>query len=57
MKTQVSVLAITALGAAAISAGLGYAAVPLVGAALAACGLVLVWLGTAAADRTAASGG
>ncbi len=46
-----------ALGAAAISAGLGYAAVPLVGAALAACGLVLVWLGTAAADRTAASGG
>ena len=34
-----------ALGGAAIGWGLGYAAVPLVGAALAACGLALVWLG------------
>ncbi len=34
-----------ALGGAVISLGLGYAAVPLVGAALAACGLGLVWLG------------
>ena len=34
-----------ALGGAVISLGLGYAAVPLVGAALAAGGLGLVWLG------------
>lgn len=34
-----------ALGGAVISLGLGYAAVPLVGAALAAGGLALVWLG------------
>lgn len=34
-----------ALGGAAIGWGLGYAAVPLVGAALAGCGLALVWLG------------
>jgi MFS transporter, DHA1 family, inner membrane transport protein len=36
-----------ALGGLVISQGLGYAAVPLVGAALAAAGLVLVWLGKA----------
>ena len=36
-----------ALGGAVIGQGLGYAAVPLVGAALAAGGLVLVWLGKA----------
>lgn len=34
-----------ALGGFVISQGLGYAAVPLVGAALAAAGLALVWLG------------
>ena len=34
-----------ALGGAVIGQGLGYAAVPLVGAALAAGGLGLVWLG------------
>lgn len=36
-----------ALGGLVISLGLGYAAVPLVGAALAAAGLALVWLGQA----------
>ncbi|MBA5636142.1 MFS transporter [Duganella sp. LX20W] len=36
-----------ALGGAVISQGYGYAAVPLVGAALAAAGLLLVWLGAA----------
>ncbi|WP_370679462.1 MFS transporter [Comamonas sp. GB3 AK4-5] len=43
-----------ALGGAVISQGLGYAAVPLAGAALAAGGLVLVWLGSAG-RRPAAS--
>lgn len=37
-----------ALGGAVIGQGLGYAAVPLVGAALAAGGLALVWLGKTA---------
>lgn len=37
-----------ALGGAVIDQGLGYAAVPLVGAALAAGGLALVWLGKTA---------
>jgi DHA1 family inner membrane transport protein len=36
-----------ALGGAVISQGLGYAAVPLAGAALAAGGLALVWWGNA----------
>ncbi|MBX3453730.1 MFS transporter [Ferrovibrio sp.] len=34
-----------AIGAAVISAGLGYAAIPIAGALLAAAGLLLVWLG------------
>ena len=40
-----------ALGGAAIGQGLGYVAVPLVGAALAAGGLGLVWLGNAGRRR------
>lgn len=40
-----------ALGGAVIRLGLGYAAVPLAGAALAAAGLGLVWLGRARRDR------
>jgi len=43
-----------ALGGVAIGQGLGYAAVPLVGAALAAGGLALVWLGNAG-RRTAST--
>jgi DHA1 family inner membrane transport protein len=47
------------LGGVVIGQGLGYAAVPFVGAALAAGGLVLVWLGNAgqrdAAGKSAAS--
>ncbi|MYM41187.1 MFS transporter [Duganella qianjiadongensis] len=43
-----------ALGGAVIGQGLGYAAVPLVGAALAAGGLLLVWLGKAG-QRAAAT--
>lgn len=42
-----------ALGGAVISQGLGYAAVPLAGAALAAGGLVLAWLGKAAPRQLA----
>lgn len=42
-----------ALGGAVIGQGLGYAAVPLVGAALAAGGLVLVWLGKTRPGRVA----
>ncbi|TFV93960.1 MFS transporter [Oxalobacteraceae bacterium OM1] len=44
-----------ALGGAFISQGLGYASVPLVGAALAASGLGLVWLGTNGRRRVAVS--
>ncbi len=48
-----------ALGGVVIGQGLGYAAVPFVGAALAAGGLVLVWVGNAgkrdAAGKSAAS--
>ncbi|HCD7567500.1 MFS transporter [Pseudomonas aeruginosa] len=40
-----------ALGGAVIGAGLGYVAVPLAGAALAALGLLLVWLGRPAKAR------
>ncbi|MBG6828639.1 MFS transporter [Pseudomonas aeruginosa] len=40
-----------ALGGAVIGAGLGYVAVPLAGAALAALGLLLVWLGRLATAR------
>lgn len=43
-----------ALGGVVISQGLGYAAVPFVGAALAAGGLALVWIG-AARQRSAAA--
>ncbi len=43
-----------ALGGVVISQGLGYAAVPLVGAALAAGGLGLVWLGKAGRQQVAA---
>jgi len=42
-----------ALGGAVIGQGLGYAAVPLAGAALAAGGLGLVWLGNAGRRRVA----
>jgi len=42
-----------ALGGAVISQGLGYAAVPQVGAALAAGGLGLVWLGNSGSRRVA----
>lgn len=42
-----------ALGGAAIGQGLGYAAVPLAGAALAAGGLALVWLGQMGRQRAA----
>ncbi len=42
-----------ALGGAVISHGLGYAAVPLAGAALAAGGLCLIWLGSAGRRRVA----
>ncbi len=42
-----------ALGGAVIGQGLGYAAVPLVGAALAAGGLGLVWIGSAGRRRAA----
>ncbi|MDI9781056.1 MFS transporter, partial [Pseudomonas putida] len=43
-----------ALGGAVISLNLGYAAVPMAGGALAAAGLLLVWLGgrSKAADKT-----
>lgn len=41
-----------AVGGAVISAGLGYAAVPIAGGLLAAAGLALVWLGRADADRS-----
>lgn len=44
-----------ALGSVVISQGLGYAAVPLVGAALAAGGLVLVWLGAPGRRAAAAA--
>jgi DHA1 family inner membrane transport protein len=44
-----------ALGGVVIANGLGYAAVPFVGAALAAGGLALVWIGHAGAKRNAAS--
>jgi len=44
-----------ALGGVVISQGFGYAAVPLVGAALAAGGLVLVWLGNAGRREASAS--
>jgi DHA1 family inner membrane transport protein len=44
-----------ALGGVVIAKGLGYAAVPLVGAALAASSLALVWIGHAGAKRDAAS--
>lgn len=44
-----------ALGGAVIGQGLGYAAVPLAGAALAAGGLALVWLGNAGRYRDPAS--
>lgn len=43
-----------ALGGVVIGQGLGYAAVPLVGAALAAGGLGLVWLGNAVREPVAA---
>lgn len=43
-----------ALGGVVIGQGLGYAAVPLVGAALAAGGLALVWIGNAGRQRDAA---
>lgn len=42
-----------ALGGLVISQGLGYAAVPLVGTALAAGGLLLVWVGNAGRRRNA----
>jgi DHA1 family inner membrane transport protein len=42
-----------ALGGLVISQGLGYAAVPFVGAALAAGGLALVWIGTGRQRRAA----
>ncbi|HEY0586862.1 MAG TPA: MFS transporter [Pseudoduganella sp.] len=44
-----------ALGGVVIGQGLGYASVPLVGAALAAGGLALVWLGNAGRRDTSAS--
>ncbi|WP_426318447.1 MFS transporter [Pseudoduganella sp. R-43] len=44
-----------ALGGVVISQGLGYGAVPLVGAALAAGGLALVWLGNAGRRDASAS--
>lgn len=44
-----------ALGGVVISQGFGYAAVPLVGAALAAGGLALVWLGNAGRRNVSAS--
>ncbi len=44
-----------ALGGVVIGQGLGYASVPLVGAALAAGGLVLVWLGNAGRGSASAS--
>lgn len=44
-----------ALGGAVISQGFGYGAVPLVGAALAAAGLALVWLGAAHGRASAAA--
>jgi DHA1 family inner membrane transport protein len=44
-----------ALGGVVISQGFGYGAVPLVGAALAAGGLLLVWLGNGNAGRREAS--
>jgi len=44
-----------ALGGVVIGQGLGYAAVPLVGAALAAGGLALVWLGNAGRRNASAS--
>jgi DHA1 family inner membrane transport protein len=44
-----------ALGGVVIGQGLGYAAVPLVGAALAAGGLALVWLGNAGRRSASAS--
>jgi len=44
-----------ALGGVVIGQGLGYASVPLVGAALAAGGLVLVWLGNAGRRNASAS--
>ncbi len=44
-----------ALGGVVISQGFGYAAVPLVGAALAAGGLALVWLGNAGRRNASAS--
>lgn len=44
-----------ALGGVAIGQGLGYASVPLVGAALAAGGLALVWLGNAGRRTASAS--
>jgi len=44
-----------ALGGVAIGQGLGYASVPLVGAALAAGGLALVWLGNAGRRNASAS--
>ncbi|WP_426338608.1 MFS transporter [Pseudoduganella sp. S-14] len=44
-----------ALGGVVISLGLGYGAVPLVGAALAAGGLALVWLGNAGRRDASAS--
>ncbi|AVR95819.1 MFS transporter [Pseudoduganella armeniaca] len=43
-----------ALGGVVIGQGLGYAAVPLVGAALAAGALALVWIGNAGRQRAAA---
>jgi DHA1 family inner membrane transport protein len=43
-----------ALGGVVIGQGLGYAAVPYVGAALAAGGLALVWIGNAGRQRDAA---
>ena len=46
-----------ALGGAVIGQGLGYAAVPLVGAALAAGGLALVWLGKTARRPAAQASG
>jgi DHA1 family inner membrane transport protein len=45
-----------ALGGAAISQGFGYGAVPLVGAALAAGGLALVWIGGAGRRAPAQAG-
>ncbi|TCS37990.1 DHA1 family inner membrane transport protein [Paucimonas lemoignei] len=44
-----------ALGGAVISQGLGYASVPLVGAALAAGGLGLVWIGNTGRQRNSVS--